>query len=206
MAKKNNDFLAVWSERVTYMLVLGFLSILCSLPVITAGASMSAMHRTMKLYVTQNDKKIFTRYFESFKKCFKQATFIWLVNLILILILCFDLLFYGGSENWIQMAGMVVVTISLMIAVFEMTLSFVLVAEGMTSGIKDTVLCAFQFGLKCPYESLMLLLLNLAVPGMLFLFMMQLLILSPGILAYLQWQFLPKSFDRFKQKISMKGL
>ena len=200
MTKKNNDFLAVWSERVTYMLVLGFLSILCSLPIITVGASMTAMHRTMKLYVTQNEKKIFSNYFSSFKKCFKQSTLLWLINLILILVLCFDLLFYGGSENWIQMAGMIIVTISLMIVIFEMTLSFVLVAEGVTAGVKDTVKCAFQFGLKCPYESLMLLLLNLAVPGLLFLFMMQLLVLSPGVLAYLQWQFLPKTFDRFKEK------
>ena len=201
--KKNNDFLATWSEKVTYMLVLGFLGIICSIPVITLGASLTAMHKAMKCYVCEGEKKIFTSFFAAFKKHFKQSTLIWLMNLIIIFVLCFDLLFYGGSENWVQMAGMTIVTISLMAVVFEMTMSFVLVAEELTTGVKDTILCALQFGLKCPYEALMMLLLNLAIPGLFFLFMMQLLVLSPGILSYLQWQFLPKTFERFKEKIHL---
>ena len=198
--KKNNDFLSVWSEKVTYMLVLGFLAIICSIPVITIGAAMTAMHKSMMLYVTEEDKKIFKNFFDAFKLHFKQSTLIWLLNLVLIIVLCFDLLFYGGSQNWIQMAGMIVVTVSLMILVYEMTMSFVMVPMGITKGVKDTVLTALHFGLKCPYEALMMLILNLAVPGLLVLFMMQLLVLSPGILSYLSWQFLPKAFERYKEK------
>ena len=46
--------------------------------------------------------------------------------------------------------------------------------------------------------------LNLAVPGLLFLFMAPLLLFAPGALTYLNWQFLPKSLDRYKKIMNMK--
>ena len=60
MSKKiDKEFVTLWSERLTHMLVLGFLGVIFSLPVFTVGASMSAMHKAMMLYVVQEDKKIF---------------------------------------------------------------------------------------------------------------------------------------------------
>lgn len=201
--KKNNDLLSVWSEKISTMLVLGFLCILCSLPIVTAGASITAMHKAMKLYVKYGEKRIFQAYFGAFIKYFKQSTLIWLLNLILLLTLCFDLLFYGGTQNWIQMIGMIVVTISLMIVIFEMTMSFVLIAEEMTTGIKDTILCALKYGLKCPYEALMMMLLNLALPGLLFLIMIPVLVFVPGVISYMCWQFLPKSLANYRKLMNM---
>ena len=52
MSKKiDKEFVTLWSERLTHMLVLGFLGVIFSLPVFTVGASMSAMHKAMMLYV-----------------------------------------------------------------------------------------------------------------------------------------------------------
>lgn len=198
--KKNNEFLTVWSEKLTYMLVLGFLGIICSFPIITIGASMSAMHASMRNYVMENDKKIFRNYFAGFKRYFKQSTLIWLVNLFLILLLSFDLMFYGGTENWVQMMGMTVVTISLMIVVYEMTMCFVLVPSELVTGVKQTIVHALKFALNCPYEALMMLILNLAIPGVLMLFMVPVLALAPGVLSFLSWQFLPKAFEKYQEK------
>ena len=204
MNKKMNfeSFLAL-GEKLTYIMALGLLFILCSVPVITVGASATALNKAMKLYVRYGEKRIFQAFFGAFIKFFKSATLVWLLNLIIILILCFDLLFYGDARTWVQTAGMIVITISLMVVIFETTVSFVMISEELTKGVKDTIVCALKYGLKCPFEGLMVMMLNLAVPGLLFLFMMELLVLAPGVLTYLNWQFLPKSLDRYKKLMKM---
>ena len=204
MNKKMNyeSFLAL-GEKLTYIMALGLLFILCSLPIITIGASATALNKAMKLYVRYGEKRIFQAFFGAFIKFFKPATLVWLLNLVVILILCFDLLFYGDAKTWVQMAGMIVITISLMVVIFETTVSFVMISEELTKGVKDTIICALKYGLKCPFEGLMVIMLNLAIPGLLFLFMMELLILAPGVLTYLSWQFLPKSLDRYKKLMNM---
>ena len=204
MNKKMNfeSFLAL-GEKLTYIMALGLLFILCSVPVITVGASATALNKAMKLYVRYGEKRIFQAFFGAFIKFFKPATLVWLLNLIMILILCFDLLFYGDARTWVQTAGMIVITISLMVVIFETTVSFVMISEELTKGVKDTIVCALKYGLKCPFEGLMVMMLNLAVPGLLFLFMMELLVLAPGVLTYLNWQFLPKSLDRYKKLMKM---
>ena len=196
------SFLAL-GEKLTYIMALGLLFILCSVPVITVGASATALNKAMKLYVRYGEKRIFQAFFGAFIKFFKPATLVWLLNLIIILILCFDLMFYGDARTWVQTAGMIVITISLMVVIFETTVSFVMISEELTKGVKDTIVCALKYGLKCPFEGLMVMMLNLAVPGLLFLFMMELLILAPGVLTYLSWQFLPKSLDRYKKLMNM---
>ena len=196
------SFLAL-GEKLTYIMALGLLFILCSVPVITVGASATALNKAMKLYVRYGEKRIFQAFFGAFIKFFKPATLVWLLNLIIILILCFDLLFYGDARTWVQTAGMIVITISLMVVIFETTVSFVMISEELTKGVKDTIVCALKYGLKCPFEGLMVMMLNLAVPGLLFLFMMELLVLAPGVLTYLNWQFLPKSLDRYKKLMKM---
>ena len=204
MNKKMNyeSFLAL-GEKLTYIMALGLLFILCSLPIITIGASATALNKAMKLYVRYGEKRIFQAFFGAFIKFFKPATLVWLLNLVVILILCFDLLFYGDAKTWVQMAGMIVITISLMVVIFETTVSFVMISEELTKGVKDTIICALKYGLKCPFEGLMVMMLNLAIPGLLFLFMMELLVLAPGVLTYLSWQFLPKSLDRYKKIMNM---
>ena len=204
MNKKMNfeSFLAL-GEKLTYIMALGLLFILCSVPVITVGASATALNKAMKLYVRYGEKRIFQAFFGAFIKFFKPATLVWLLNLIIILILCFDLLFYGDARTWVQTAGMIVITISLMVVIFETTVSFVMISEELTKGVKDTIVCALKYGLKCPFEGLMVMMLNLAVPGLLFLFMMELLVLAPGVLTYLNWQFWPKSLDRYKKYMKM---
>ena len=204
MNKKMNyeSFLAL-GEKLTYIMALGLLFILCSLPIITIGASATALNKAMKLYVRYGEKRIFQAFFGAFIKFFKPATLVWLLNLVVILILCFDLLFYGDAKTWVQMAGMIVITISLMVVIFETTVSFVMISEELTKGVKDTINCALKYGLKCPFEGLMVMMLNLAVPGLLFLFMMELLVLAPGVLTYSNWQFLPKSLDRYKKLMKM---
>lgn len=69
---------------------LNILTLVCCLPIVTVGASMTAMHY-MAIKLVRNEEGYITKgFFSSFRKNFKQATLIWLLLLLIIGILATD--------------------------------------------------------------------------------------------------------------------
>lgn len=87
----DNPFFQMLS-RVADFILLNLLFILCSLPVITLGASLAGLHKVMQDYVFDTDGQVYRRFFSAFKENFKQATIVWLITLVIILGLGADLL------------------------------------------------------------------------------------------------------------------
>ena len=76
------------------LVLLNLLTILCSLPVITAGASVTALYYTM--YKLRNQEaNLYRAFFKAFKENFKQATIIWLVLLVVGALICTCALMYN---------------------------------------------------------------------------------------------------------------
>ena len=70
-------------NRVADIVWLNILTIICCIPVITAGASLTALHY-VALRMTRNEEGYITKdFFKSFKENFLQATVIWMVMLVL---------------------------------------------------------------------------------------------------------------------------
>lgn len=67
--------------RIFDTLLLSVLTIVCSLPIITMGAALSALYDMMIKIVMDRDSKLFKSYFKSFAKNFKKGTLIWLICL-----------------------------------------------------------------------------------------------------------------------------
>ena len=72
-------------NKVADLVVLNLLFVLCSLPIITIGASMTAMIAVSLRSVEYGDGYVVKSFFHSFKESFKQATEAWIVNLCLAL-------------------------------------------------------------------------------------------------------------------------
>ena len=70
--------------------VIFLLTVLFSIPVITAGAAMTAAQYVGMKIIRKEAPGVFKAYFHAFKVNFKQATLLWLVQLLLILFLLFD--------------------------------------------------------------------------------------------------------------------
>lgn len=76
--------------KITYCVYLTILWFLCCLPVITAGASTTALFY-VTLKITKNEEgRLTAAFFHSFRKNFKQATAIWLILLVVGIILGID--------------------------------------------------------------------------------------------------------------------
>lgn len=84
-------------NKVADLLWLNVLTLICCLPIVTIGVSLTAMNY-MALKIVRNEECYITRgFFKSFRENFKQATLIWLIILLLIIILGADFLILGGS-------------------------------------------------------------------------------------------------------------
>lgn len=74
------------------LLVLNLLTLLCSLPVITAGAAITAMNDGVIHLVRQEETYVVKPYFRAFASNFKKGTFLWLLLLLAAAFLYFDYL------------------------------------------------------------------------------------------------------------------
>ena len=72
----------VFMGRVADLLLLNFLCILCCIPVVTAGASITALYYVTLKMARDEESYIARSFFRSFKQNFKQAT---IINIIMLL-------------------------------------------------------------------------------------------------------------------------
>ena len=72
----------VFMGRVADLMILNILCIICCIPIITIGASVTAMYYVTLKMARNEESYIVRSFFKSFKENFKQATVIWLVALV----------------------------------------------------------------------------------------------------------------------------
>lgn len=80
----------VFMGRIADLCMLNILCIVCCIPVITAGASLTALYYVTMKMVRNEESYIFRSFFKSFKQNFKQATVINLIMLAAAALLYLD--------------------------------------------------------------------------------------------------------------------
>ena len=79
--KPDSNFMSSLGVLANLML-LNFLTILLCIPVVTAGASLTAMHYVLQKQARDEEGDLMQQFFRSFKLNFKQATIIWIIMLV----------------------------------------------------------------------------------------------------------------------------
>lgn len=114
--------------RIGDMILLNVLFLLCCIPVITAGASLAAMHKMCQEIVYETDSSTVKGFFRAFRANFKQATVVWLVVLVVAVGLFCDYLlivtYFSGSEavKWMIILLVVLAALVACIAGYMMPL------------------------------------------------------------------------------------
>ena len=83
--------------KIADMMVLNVLTVLLSLPVVTAGAATAALYDAT-WRILQDEGSVYGAYFRAFKSNFKQATVLWLLTVASGALLLFCLLFYFNNS------------------------------------------------------------------------------------------------------------
>lgn len=81
----------VFMGRVADLIILNLICILCCLPVITAGASITALYYVTLKMVRNEESYIVKSFFKSFRQNFRQSTIIHIILLVTGLMLYFDI-------------------------------------------------------------------------------------------------------------------
>lgn len=78
---------------------LNILTLVCCIPVITAGASFTAMYSGLVRMIRGNDTRLTKHFFTDFKANFKQGTGIWVIMLAVLAVWYFDLRVVSGMKT-----------------------------------------------------------------------------------------------------------
>lgn len=95
-------------NKMADLIYLNFLTLICCIPIITIGASLTALNY-VTLKMVRNEEGYITRsFFKSFKQNFKQATIIWMIMLLFFFIFVGDLYIFSYAKiafpSWLKIA------------------------------------------------------------------------------------------------------
>ena len=152
---KYNKFFA-YTESVGELMILNLLTVLCCIPVVTFGASISAMNDVLIRKIHDEPYSIAGSFFKAFKNNFRHATGTWLIFAGIFLFLWWDF------ELWFQAAGNmpryfeILIITAFVICFAAAQWAFVLVAR-YRMGIIKTVGYAFTRIIAFPVRTILML-------------------------------------------------
>ena len=185
-------------SKVADLILLNILTLICCLPIVTVGASMTALHYVVLKMVRDEESYIVRSYFKSFKQNFKQATIIWLILLLVGAVLIGD-----RFSNWIRIALFTVIIIVLLAAMHLFP-----VLSRFDNTIKNTFKNSFFMGILTLPKTILMLLCWVA-PLVIAAFIVQatpiVFMLGISAPAYLCAKLYNKTFKRFEPEEEIVG-
>lgn len=140
------------------LIVLNILTLICSLPIITAGASVTALYTMVMRIVRKEEGSILKGYFQAFKANFRQATILWIIFGGLIGFMTFDIWLLRSVTGTFGTLYRVLLFVLILLFAMVLIHSFAVLAR-FDNTIKNTAKNAFLFCAgKFPQALLMLLL------------------------------------------------
>ena len=115
-------------SRIGDLLLLNFFFLITSIPIITIGASVTAMYTVCFRFGTDREVGTTRSYFTAFKDNFKQATLMWLGLLFLLFAIGFSVVMFILMPGWMHFLW-IPFAIAFLAAFFMMLLAFPLLSQ-----------------------------------------------------------------------------
>lgn len=155
----------VWSfmGRVADLVILNILALVCSIPIVTIGASWTAMYFVTIRIVRKEEGYVIRDFFRSFKENFKQATIIWLLVIAVAAVFIGDILIYRMMPDQIPQIIMIIV-VALAYLVLGTVVYVFPVLSRFHNTIKNTIKNAFLLSVvNIPFTLIFIVLMILPV-------------------------------------------
>ena len=117
-------------ETVLHLVILNALWLVCSLPIVTIGASSAALYSVLFKVVEDKDTRVVRQFFAAFRENARRATGLWLILLAVIVLCAFDFRFAGLMDSFLwktvavlgwQIVGMICTFLFPLLARYENT-------------------------------------------------------------------------------------
>ena len=193
--------------RIADLCILNVICLVCCIPIVTAGASITAMYYVTLKMVRNEEAYIVRSFFKSFKENFKQATVINLIMIAAGVVLYLDL---NVAKNMPGSAGQIfhVIFMAFAIIYYVLFLYVYPVLARFYNTIRNTIKNALFMAIRhLPYTAAMVLI-GLCPLLLLFVESYQVqstlfilfLVMGFGVIAYCNSFFLVKIFDHYMPK------
>lgn len=157
--------------KMADLMWLNILTMICCIPIVTAGASLTALHY-MALKIIRNEECYITRgFFKSFKENFKQSTIIWLILLVVAMVFVGDYYIILEAEVDLHNVFKVILMAVTVLVIFTATYVFPVLAK-FDNTIKQTIKNAFVMSILQFPRTIVMIIMNVA-PVVLFLLFYQ---------------------------------
>lgn len=197
-------------SRLSDLVIVSFLWFVCCLPIVTIGASTTAMYYVlMKVVRDEEDVKLIPTFFQGFKSNFKQATVMNLISLVLGAILLADAYYWFFGQGSMATISFAIFFAAFVWLVCIMSYAYPLQAQFYNT-VKQTLINGAILSMRKFPVTVIVFLLN-TLPVILtvlclmtfghFALMVQTLpiwiLLYPGVSAYINAKLFVKLFDPF---------
>lgn len=195
----------VFMGRVGDLIILNILCLVCCIPVITIGASLTSLFYVTLKMVRNEESYLVRSFFKAFRQNFRQATIMNLIFLVMSAIIYMDIAIIG------QMSGIAskvfVCMFALIGTLFAMTFLYAYpVLSKFYNTIRGTLQNAILMAIRhLPYTIIMLVIAALPVAGFFMApsaqfqatILMLMFFVGGAVVAYLNSIFLVKIFDKY---------
>lgn len=134
-------------SKIADLFVLNILFLICSLPIITVGASTTAMYTVTKKMAENKEGYIIRTFFKSFKENFVKSTIMWIIMLVALAVVVVDLLIGNAipSETFQYLfKGAMLLSIILVVGAMMYALTLQCTFENtLKNTLKNAVLMVF---------------------------------------------------------------
>lgn len=188
-------------EEISDIVILNFLFIIFSIPIITIGASSSALYTVSLKKTNEENISVFKEFMRSFKSNFKISTLAWIFTIILASMLFLD--FYISNLISIKFIGLGLKFISTLVSIlliFNITYLFPMISK-FDNTLKNTIINSTIISIQyLPYTIIMSILNVLWIVLLCLLFnsyhyiLFFYIIIGFGIVSYINSIFLNKIF------------
>lgn len=145
-------------SKMADLMWLNILTMICCIPIITAGASLTALNY-MALKIVRNEEGYITRgFFKAFKENFKQSTAIWCLFLVVVCVLGIDYRIMTTTDVKIGNVMQMLILIIAMMSLFTLLYVFPVQAK-FSNSVMRTICNAFVLSIvQFPKTILMIIL------------------------------------------------
>lgn len=156
-------------EKISNIVILNFLYILFSIPIITIGASTTATYFVAMKIVQNEEGYIFRTFIKSFKENFKISTIVWIMIMLVGGVLILDFHISNAiSNSSISNIFKLILTMVSIIIIFNITYVFPIICK-FDNSIKNTIINATLISIQnLPYTIIMSLLNLIPIISILF--------------------------------------
>ena len=157
----NSPFFQFMNTLADYIL-LNFLWLICCIPIVTIGASTTALYYVTMQTAREEHGYIARNFFRSFKENFKQSTIIWLIMFLIGAILTFNVSFWFTMKSTMGNVLGALLSVALLLYIFTLFYVFPLLAR-FNNTVKQTMKNALYISLQNLKQTLFITVVNILI-------------------------------------------